>query len=114
MVCTESVWLFLNWMPTIVLKRVCDVFVSSHNLLINLIKSFESCITDRSIMALCVCFSSLLVFLSSMYLVDMSQIMRKNMLLHIRKQRCRSAVQLLRNDQHLCFHYIESTIPLIA
>ena len=45
--------------------------------LINLIKSFESCITDRSIMALCVCFSLLLVFLPSMYLVDMSQIMRK-------------------------------------
>ena len=77
MVCTESVWLFLNWMPITVLKRVCDVFVSSHNLLINLIKSFESCITGRSIMTLCVCFSSLLVFLSSMYLVDMSQIMRK-------------------------------------
>ena len=77
MVCTESVLRFLNWMPIIVLKRGFDVFVSSHNLLINLIKSFESCITDRSIMALCVGFSSLLVFLSSMFLVYMRQTMRK-------------------------------------
>ena len=45
--------------------------------LINLIKSFESCITDSSKMALYVCFFLLLVFLPSMYLVDMSQIMRK-------------------------------------
>ena len=64
-------------MLIIVLIRGCDVFVSSHNLLINLTKSFESCFTDRSIMALCVCFS-LLVFLASMYLVDMSQIMKKH------------------------------------
>ena len=32
--------------------------------------------------------------------------------LHMRKQRRRSAVQYRAADQRLCFHYIDSTIPL--
>ena len=40
----------------------------------------------------------------------------KTCFLHMRKQRCRSAASLRANsaaDQHLCFHYIDCTIPLL-
>ena len=33
--------------------------------------------------------------------------------LYMRKQRRRSALRYLRADQHLCFCYIDSTIPLL-
>ena len=34
--------------------------------------------------------------------------------LHMRKQRCRSAARYQVADQRHCFHYINSTIPLLS
>ena len=37
----------------------------------------------------------------------------KTCFLHMGKQRRRLAARLLEADQHLCFRYVESTIPLL-
>ena len=82
--------------------------------LINLIKSFESCITDRSIMALCVCFSLLLVVLPSMYLVDMNQIMRKTSFCIWENKGADQQNSYGSMISTYVFTYIECSIPLIA
>ena len=51
---------------------------------------------------------------SSIYIVYMSRVMRKQMFCICENK---EANQLRRNreaDQHLCFHYIDSTIPLLS